>query len=217
MLSCPVNLKSIKSKSHVFVLSLQAYRGFKVRQKYGPLLNSKTGKIDLETSKFIRPYAKRWKARSIFQILLLYRSARYQDLVNLTQQVCLRIIHRQFDFSMCLMKCYFLKIHLYNQAAVSTIRKYNECMMLEKIDPRETNPALLGAPKLPVRKLPFRLDEIPFYDTNYMCDPLTGGPLDVEDSDQEEWDAPLRRTPNVSSHISQSNMSSAYNSNKYQR
>lgn len=67
----------------------EAYRGFKVRQKYGPLLNSKTGKIDLETSKFIRPFAKRWKVKSIFQILLLYRSARYQDLVNLTQQVCM--------------------------------------------------------------------------------------------------------------------------------
>lgn len=65
----------------------EAYRGYKVRQKYGPLLNSTTGKIDLETSKFIRPFAKRWLAKSIFQILLLYRSARYQDLVNLTQQV----------------------------------------------------------------------------------------------------------------------------------
>lgn len=59
-----------------------------MRQKYGPLLNSQTGKIDLETSKFIRPFAKRWRIKSIFQILLLYRSARYQDLVNLTQQVC---------------------------------------------------------------------------------------------------------------------------------
>lgn len=68
------------------MLFYEAYRGFKVRQKYGPLLNN-TGNIDLDTSKFIRPFAKRWKAKSMFQILLLYRSARYQDLVNLTQQV----------------------------------------------------------------------------------------------------------------------------------
>lgn len=65
----------------------QAYRGFRVRQEYGPLLNTRTGKIDVETTNFIRPFAKRWQAKSIFQILLLYRSARYQDLVNLTQQV----------------------------------------------------------------------------------------------------------------------------------
>lgn len=74
----------------------EAYRGYKVRQKYGPLLNSNTGKIDVETSKFIRPFAKRWIAKSIFQILLLYRSARYQDLVNLTQQV--RIDYNRFFF-----------------------------------------------------------------------------------------------------------------------
>lgn len=51
-------------------------------------MNSKTGNIDAATSNFIKPYAKRWKAKSIFQVLLLYRAARYQDFVNLTQQVC---------------------------------------------------------------------------------------------------------------------------------
>lgn len=67
-----------------------AYRGYKVRQKYGPLL-SDSGKIDIETSKFIKPFAKRWKVKSVFQVLLLYRAARYQDFVNLTQQVSLSI------------------------------------------------------------------------------------------------------------------------------
>ncbi|XP_031623809.1 neither inactivation nor afterpotential protein C [Contarinia nasturtii] len=174
----------------------KAYRGYRVRQTYGPLLNARTGKIDFETSKFIRPFAKRWKVKSIFQILLLYRSARYQDLVNLTQQ-----------------------IHLYNQAAVANIRQYNECMELEKVDPRESNPALLGTVRQPVRKLPFRLDEIPFYDTNYMCDPTTGQSLDLGDeSDQEDWDAPLRRTVNISSHIiNASSISPGHSANKYQR
>lgn len=92
--------------------------------------------------------------------------------------------------------------------------------MLEKIDPRETNPALLGAVRQPVRKLPFRLSEIPFYDTTYMCDPITGQSLaDIgDDSDQEDWDAPLRRTANISSHIiDSSSPSSGFNANKYQR
>lgn len=76
----------------VAALTIQkAYRGFKVRQKYGPLLNAKTGQIDTATSTFIRTYAKRWKEKSIFQVLLHYRAARYQDLVNLSQQVLIAI------------------------------------------------------------------------------------------------------------------------------
>lgn len=92
-------------------------------------------------------------------------------------------------------------------------------MVLEKIDPKETNAALLGSSRQPVRKLPFRLDEIPFYDTNYMCDPTTGQAVDVaDDSDNEDWDAPLRRTINISSHIiNSSSVASGHNVNKYQR
>lgn len=111
------------------------------------------------------------------------------------------------------------QIHLYNQAVVSKIRTYNELIELEKVNPRESNPALLGAIPQPVRKLPFRLSEIPFYDTTYMCDPSTGGDLG-EDSDNEDWDAPLRRTANISSHIinaSSSKSSSGFNANKYER
>lgn len=111
----------------------------------------------------------------------------------------------------------FLQIHLYNQAVVSKIRTYNELMGLEKVDPRETNKALLGAIPQPVRKLPFRLSEIPFYDTTYMCDPTTGAE-NGDDSDNEDWDAPLRRTVNISSHIiNSSSPASGLNANKYQR
>lgn len=92
-------------------------------------------------------------------------------------------------------------------------------MAMEKIDPNETNPKLLGSAQLPVRKLPFRLNEMPFYDTNFMCDPLTGAALDPgDDSDNEEWDAPLRRTVNISTHIlNSSSAPSVLNANKYQR
>lgn len=92
-------------------------------------------------------------------------------------------------------------------------------MMLEKVDPREANSGLLGAARQPIRKLPFRLDEIPFYDTNYMCDPNTGRSSDLEDESDDDWDAPLRRNVNVSSHIinASCNSSSIFNSNKYER
>lgn len=80
-------LKRQPSGDEAALIIQKAYRGFKVRQKYGPLLNSKTGRIDIATASFIRTYAKRWKEKSIFQVLLHYRAARYQDLVNLSQQV----------------------------------------------------------------------------------------------------------------------------------
>lgn len=102
---------------------------------------------------------------------------------------------------------------------VGKIKPLNELMGLDKIDPRETNAKLLGSAQMPVRKLPFRLNEIPFYDTTFMCDPLTGAALDLgDDTDNEEWDAPLRRTVNVSTHILNSSAAvSGLNANKYQR
>lgn len=64
-----------------------AYRGHIVRKKYGPLINKDSGQIDDDTAKFIRPFAKKWKNKSMFQVLLQYRSAKFQDLINLSQQV----------------------------------------------------------------------------------------------------------------------------------
>lgn len=62
-----------------------AFRGYQIRKLYGPLINQKTGKIDIATAKFIEPFAARWKRKSIFQILLQYRSIRHMDLVNFSQ------------------------------------------------------------------------------------------------------------------------------------
>lgn len=68
------------------VIKIQtAFRGYKIRKIYGPLINQKTGKIDIATAKFIEPFAVRWKNKSIFQILLQYRSIRHMDLVNFSQ------------------------------------------------------------------------------------------------------------------------------------
>jgi hypothetical protein len=45
------------------------------------------GKLDANTMQCIREYCRRWRARSIFQVLLMYRAARQQDLVYFSQQV----------------------------------------------------------------------------------------------------------------------------------
>lgn len=77
------------------VLRIQtAYRGFMCRKKYGPLINKKTGKIDAETSRFIEPFAIKWRNKSIYQILLQYRSVRFQDFVNFSQQVNFKIFNK---------------------------------------------------------------------------------------------------------------------------
>lgn len=57
------------------------------RKRYGPLTNKEHGTLNLETAEFIRYYANKWRRKSIFQVLLQYRAAKYQDLFNFSQQV----------------------------------------------------------------------------------------------------------------------------------
>lgn len=80
------NPSSIDNSEEAAVVKIQtAFRGYQIRKMYGPLINQKTGKIDITTAKFIEPFATRWKNKSIFQILLQYRSIRHMDLVEFSQ------------------------------------------------------------------------------------------------------------------------------------
>lgn len=54
-----------------------------------------------------------------------------------------------------------------------------------------------------VWKIPFRLDEIPFFDTRFMCDTSQMTNFTEFEEDVEPWDAPLRRRKTVSTHIQQ--------------
>lgn len=93
------------------------------------------------------------------------------------------------------------QVHIFNQMLLTSLTKTSQCVLLERIDPQQTNAELLGPAKMSVWKMPFRLDEIPYFDTSFLCDPdsipKTGG----YDSDDESWDAPLHRRKNVSSRI----------------
>lgn len=155
------------------------FRGYAVRKRYGPLINARTGKLDSETVNFVRDFAKKWRAKTIYQVLLHYRCARFQDLVNFSQQV-----------------------HIYNQRLVHGITLTSQCLLIERIDTNQKHASLLGPKKPTVWKLPFRLDEVPFFDTTYLCDPTMMNSNYVgQDSDDEDWDAPLRRRPTLSSDI----------------
>lgn len=61
-----------------------AYRGHAVRKEVGPALK---GEMDQETKDFMKFYSSKWRSKSMFQVLLRYRAARYQDLVQFSQQV----------------------------------------------------------------------------------------------------------------------------------
>lgn len=53
-----------------------------------------------------------------------------------------------------------------------------------------------------VWKIPFRLDEIPFFDTTFLCEPAQPSHFTSYEEEVEPWDAPLRRRNNVSAQIS---------------
>ncbi|ALC38813.1 ninaC [Drosophila busckii] len=162
----------------------KAFRGFRDRLHLPPLVNEKSGQLNENTADFIRPYAKKWREKSIFQVLLHYRAARFQDFVNLSQQV-----------------------HIYNQRMVAGLNKSTRAVPFERINTREVNSAQLGPMPVPIKKMPFRLDQIPFYDTQYMVDPANSISRQTfpnhlllqQTEDDEPWDSPLQRNPSMTS------------------
>ncbi|XP_046961728.1 neither inactivation nor afterpotential protein C isoform X1 [Vanessa cardui] len=165
--------KSLSVSDEEAALVIQkAYRGYIVRKAY-PLVNKSTDQIDEETSSFLKRFAMKWKSRSMFQVLLQYRALRYQDLVHYSQQV-----------------------HIYNQAVVEALNNTNSPISLDRVDPHAKQKTFLGSGPPTVWKLPFRMDEIQFFDTSHMCDPSmksTDTFASPYDSDSEQWDEPLKR------------------------
>ncbi|XP_026756966.2 neither inactivation nor afterpotential protein C [Galleria mellonella] len=161
------------SEDEAALLIQKAYRGYIVRKAYGPLINKSTGQIDEETARFLKRFAMKWKSRSIFQVLLQYRAIRYQDLVHFSQQV-----------------------HIYNQAVLEALLTTSTSVLLDRVNPQTKECDFLGSGPPTVWKLPFRIDQLQYYDTSYMCDPTakcTDTFASQYDSDHEQWDEPLKR------------------------
>lgn len=53
-------------------------------------------------------------------------------------------------------------------------------------------------------KQPFRLDNIPYFDTKFLCDTAQVTNFTSLEDELEPWDAPLQRRKTVSTHISNS-------------
>lgn len=132
-------------------------------------MKAASDKLDEETILFMRGWYQRWKVKSIYQVLLLYRSTRHQDLVYFSQQA-----------------------HLYNQNVLCEIKDLSEEVDLKYVDPK-ARASYLPPLRPSVHKLPFRLGDLPYFDSSYICDPSRGirGPGQKETD--ETWDAPLQR------------------------
>lgn len=60
---------------------------------------------------------------------------------------------------------------MYNQAVVEETNNTNTSVPLDRVDPHAKEKSFLGSSPPTVWKLPFRMDQIQFYDTSHMCDP----------------------------------------------
>ncbi|CAH0394342.1 unnamed protein product [Bemisia tabaci] len=155
------------SQDEAATIIQKKYRGYQVRKQYGPLIAG--DKMEAETIQFIRHYYYKWKAKTMFQVLLLYRAAKHQDLIYFGQQV-----------------------HLYNNNTVGTLLiDMKEVVKLDHIKEGVNPVKMLGPHKPAVLKLPFRLRDLPFLDNYAMSDPLA--PKGSQFGDDESWDIPLRR------------------------
>ncbi|XP_015432915.1 PREDICTED: neither inactivation nor afterpotential protein C [Dufourea novaeangliae] len=160
------------SEDQAAVMIQKAYRGHAVRKEMAPLLGK--GPMDPETMDMMKFYSSKWRSKSIFQVLLRYRAARYQDLVHFSQQV-----------------------HLFNQAIVATLDATNEHVSINQIDPNVSSLSYLGQLKPPqVHKLPFNFyNELPFLDmkSSRKLKGVGSASSLASDDEHEAWDAPLRR------------------------
>lgn len=117
-----------------------------------------------------------------------------------------------------------LQAHVYNQVGMDGVKKSaNENVSSDKIKSARRGDAiaLLGKPPVFIKKVPYQLQQLPFWDTSYYCDPADAGcvhwfsceihtnyfpayRMDEIYSDNSKrgpgdfdtWDAPLRRKKN---------------------
>uniref|UniRef100_A0A1B6LPF4 Neither inactivation nor afterpotential protein C n=1 Tax=Graphocephala atropunctata TaxID=36148 RepID=A0A1B6LPF4_9HEMI len=127
-----------------------------------------TQKLSNDVAMVMKQYCRKWKAKSIFQVLLMYRAAKHQETVYMSQQV-----------------------HLYNQNVVSAMQIGNkERVSLHNIIPDTTASQFLGRFTPKQWKLPFRLNDMPFVDSSYLCSTMGKRTLTKDDA---PWDDPYKR------------------------
>ncbi|XP_043799289.1 neither inactivation nor afterpotential protein C isoform X4 [Apis laboriosa] len=152
------------------VVVQKVYRGHLVRAEMKPLLTKE--KMSMQMIDMMKFYSSKWRSKSIFQVLLRYRAARYQDLVQFSQQV-----------------------HLFNQAIIVSLVTTNKEISIDKVNTNISPSTYLGQMRLPeVHKLPFNFNsELPFTYSNKGMKNVGYASSLASDEEHEAWDAPLQR------------------------
>ncbi|XP_076271174.1 STKc_myosinIII_N_like and MYSc_Myo21 domain-containing protein ninaC isoform X1 [Rhynchophorus ferrugineus] len=140
----------------------KAYRKVVARPKISPTYQP----LNDKEFYLAHTYAKKWRNSSIFHVLMQYRGVKLRDFYNFCQQV-----------------------HLYNQNVFDKCRKIDP-VDLDYVDGKAQVAGWLGVIRPAIVKTNFRLDEIPFFDTSKLCDPLTNIRRNLES--YENWDSPYQ-------------------------
>ncbi|KAJ8920809.1 hypothetical protein NQ315_004950 [Exocentrus adspersus] len=147
--------------THLFIWLIAYRKSYKRRE-----LSDMFEPLDEEDFEFIKPFALKWKNKSVFSVLMRYRAVKLQDFFNFCQQ-----------------------IHLYNSNAFHNLQLVMDNVDLNELDRDAMVFNWLGENIHSVSKIVFNLNDIPFYDTSYTYDLLTNlGNFEKEDS----WDTPYQ-------------------------
>nr|XP_045621607.1 neither inactivation nor afterpotential protein C-like isoform X2 [Procambarus clarkii] len=126
------------------------------------------GTIQAEAARYVQFYFRKWKMRTLFQQLQVYRAAKQQQLVYFSQQV-----------------------HLYGQETQARLQRVNIPLDLSKVrnEGRNAHKTILARVKVPQPKL--ALDHMlnAYFDTTFLCDPSRSKKGRQQDDD---WEAPFK-------------------------
>lgn len=106
------------------------------------MFQKEIAQLDNDTANLIRPDAKKWKNKSIFQVLLQYRASR----VSRSDQLVVTGIITKIEENITLI-IIELQINIFNQNLVHELQKCNEEIDLEKVDPAAKLDSWLGDKK----------------------------------------------------------------------
>ncbi|XP_050526951.1 neither inactivation nor afterpotential protein C [Daktulosphaira vitifoliae] len=150
------------SEENAAIVIQKHYQGYMVRKNL-----AENNQLNSETRKKLRAFCKKWKGKSIYQVLLLDRANKLQEVVY-------------FSFH----------VHLYNQHVLATLNNTNQGpVKLGKIITTTNVIDFLGVKKCYPFKVPFKLDHITV-NKRHKFD------FEIDNSiDESNWDSPLNRFP----------------------
>lgn len=151
------------------------FRGFKSRQENPEIAKQIRDRrrygeatVEGEAARYVQHYFRRWKMRTMFQQLQIYRADKQQQLVYFSQQV-----------------------HLYGQEVQAKEQRYNSRLDLGHVrnEAPGTHQKILQREGKPAPKL--ALDHMinAYFDTTYLCDPSRAKKGRQQDDD---WEAPFK-------------------------